>query len=184
MRIIRTLIGLILSGAIGLTATAQTSKTGSSDKELDHDSHHHHHAPSSGHEHTQSSSSNGLAKLQINNGKKWATDAALRREMAEIRTAISSQTAQFHQKKAEDEDYGNLAQKIQTSIQTMFKECKLPPSADANLHIILAEMLSGVSVMQGKDSNHSRAEGLLQVTRALEAYGRHFEDPHWKPLKL
>ena len=31
------------------------------------------------------------------------------------------------------------------------KNCKLPAAADANLHLVIADLLQGVSLMRGKD---------------------------------
>ena len=54
--------------------------------------------------------------------------------------------------------------------------CKLPEEADAQLHVVLAEILEGVDAMRvGPD----RLGGARRVVRALEAYGRHFDHPNW-----
>ena len=57
--------------------------------------------------------------------------------------------------------------------------CRLPPAADANLHYVIADVLQGVNLMQGKDPVRTRHDGAALVHGALIAYGKYFDDPKW-----
>lgn len=146
-----------------------------------HHDHHHHH----GHDHGEhAGADHALSQLSLNDGKKWATDAPLRREMGKVRKLVSDKKSAVKKKSLGDEDFSQLAGQVHSSIMTMFKECKLPADADANLHIVLAEMLAGVSGMKGEMSEVPREKGYEQVLQALNAYHSHFEDKKFKPIAL
>ena len=55
------------------------------------------------------------------------------------------------------------------------------PTDDANLHLIVAELLAGADAMQGK-SKTTPAAGAAQAVRAVNQYGRYFDHAGWKPL--
>ena len=60
------------------------------------------------------------------------------------------------------------------------KECKLPPEADAQLHLVIADVIAGADAMKGaKDAKSGRA-GLVKVDGALKSYAKHFDHPGWK----
>lgn len=150
-----------------------------------HDGHHDHHHGHDHHDHAEHlGEDGGLSQLSLNDGKKWATDAPLRREMGKIRKLVSDKKSSVQKDNLSDENYTKLAGQIHGSIMTMFKECKLPADADANLHIVLAEMLAGVSGMKGEIKEVSRAQGYDQVLQSLNAYQSHFEDKKFKPIAL
>ena len=48
------------------------------------------------------------AKLELNNGKKWATDAPLRRGMENIRNSIDAVHHEIHENKLSTAKYGAL----------------------------------------------------------------------------
>jgi hypothetical protein len=49
------------------------------------------------------------------------------------------------------------------------------------LHLIVADLVAGADVMQGKTPGE-RAEGAHRVVTAVNAYGRYFNHAGWKPL--
>ena len=49
------------------------------------------------------------------------------------------------------------------------------------LHLIVADLVAGADVMQGKVAGQP-ADGARQVVSAATAYGRYFDDAGWKPL--
>jgi hypothetical protein len=63
----------------------------------------------------------------------------------------------------------------------MVANCKLDPEADANLHIILEQILEGAEALQGKEKKNPRA-GANRVVAALNDYGKYFDHPGWKKL--
>ena len=62
------------------------------------------------------------------------------------------------------------------------QNCKLEPEADAQLHIVIAELLAGAEAMQRKDGGVEPRAGAERVAKALNAYGEHFEHAGWKRI--
>lgn len=120
----------------------------------------------------------GAMTLQLDHGKKWATDAPLRQGMSGIRAALVPALEPIHKNTLSAVRYGELAAAIEAQIDQVVKNCKLPDAADAQLHIVLAQILEGVEGMKGAD----RQVGAVKVVKALDVYGEHFDDAGWKPL--
>lgn len=120
--------------------------------------------------------------LTYNHGKKWATDEPLRKNMGDIRTVLAAQKAGIHRGTLTSDDYKTLGTFVEARVATIVTECKLEPAADANLHLIVAELIAGADAMQGK-SRTVPAKGAVQTVRAMNEYGRYFSHPGWKPLE-
>ena len=136
------------------------------------------------HEHQQHAmhgSGGAVGQLQLKDGQKWQTDAALRSGMASIRAAFDADHPAIHAGNQSDAQYATLATRIEQQVQSIVANCRLPADADANLHLIVADLLQGVSLMRGEDTAQSRHEGAALVHGALNAYGQYFDDPTWKP---
>lgn len=119
-------------------------------------------------------------KLQLNQGKKWVTDAPLRQSMVAIREIVHGAPAPLHKGTAKAADYAPVGNRVEAEVGRIVKECKLPPDADAQLHIVVADLVAGADAMKAaKDAKAGRA-GLIQVDRALTAYAKHFDHPGWK----
>lgn len=121
------------------------------------------------------------ARLTLDHGKKWASDAPLRKSMAEVRAALAAKQAAIHKGTLTPDDYKALGVLVEARVATIVAECKLEPAADANLHLIVADLVAGADAMQGK-SKLAPAAGAVQTVRALNAYGRYFNHPGWKSL--
>lgn len=127
--------------------------------------------------------STGPLKLQLDHGKKWATDAPLRQGMGAIREAIHGAPAALHRATAKPEAYAEVGNRVEAEVGRIVKDCKLPPDADAQLHLLVAEMIAGADAMKGaKDAKAGRA-GLVKVNGALTAYAKHFDHPGWAGKK-
>lgn len=111
------------------------------------------------------------AKLELNQGKKWATDEPLRQGMENIRAALATDKRP---------DYKALAAKINAEVAAIVQNCKLEPQADAELHKLIAEIMAGAEAMEGKEKGASPRAGAKRVAEALEQYGRYFDHPGWK----
>lgn len=111
------------------------------------------------------------AKLVLNQGKKWTTDAPLRQGMENIRAALGSGMK-----------YGALAKTVNAEVAGIVQNCKLEPEADAQLHLVIADILAGVEAMEGKVEGETRREGAEKLAKALDAYGEHFDHAGWKRL--
>ena len=103
------------------------------------------------HEHEHESGAAAVASIKLDAGRKWATDA----------------------------QYDALADRIESQVDSIVANCRLPPEADANLHYVIADLSQGVSLMRGQYPVRSRHDGAALVHGALLAYGRYFDDPEW-----
>lgn len=130
------------------------------------------------HGHTQESAA-AVERLQLDQGRKWATDASLRKGMAAIHEAFETDHPAIHDGKQTDAQYDALAARIETEVNSIVANCKLPPAADANLHFVIADLLQGVELMRGHDPGKSRHGGAALVHGALHAYPKYFDDPDW-----
>ncbi len=119
------------------------------------------------------------ATLQLNAGKKWETDAPLRKAMGEIRQSMASSLHAIHENKFSAQAYGGLAKKVEGAVGEIVANCKLPPAADAQLHIVVADLLAGAEQMAGKAK---RMDGAVKVIGALDNYGKYFDDPGFQPI--
>jgi hypothetical protein len=124
----------------------------------------------------------GEAKLVLDHGKKWPTDAPLRQGMSNIRSAVAKEAIAIHAGKATPRQYEALAQKVAAEVAGIVQNCKLEPEADEQLHIVIAEMMAGAEAMEGKAQGVTRQAGAERVAKALNAYGEHFDHAGWKRL--
>jgi hypothetical protein len=134
------------------------------------------------HEHQQHEmhgAGSAVAQLQLKDGQKWQTDASLRSGMASIRAAFDADHPAIHVGKQTDAQYAALATHIDQQVKSIVASCHLPAEADANLHLVIADLLQGVSLMRGEDPQRSRHDGAALVHGALRAYGQYFDDPAW-----
>ena len=121
------------------------------------------------------------AKLVLDHGRKWPTDEPLRKGMIEIRTALAASHETIAKGTLTPDEYSALGRTVEANVGNIVAQCKLEPAADANLHLIVAELLAGADAMQGKSSTPPAA-GAAQVVRALNQYGAYFNHAGWKPL--
>lgn len=117
------------------------------------------------------------AGLQLDAGRKWGTDAALRAGMAAIQRVFEADHPAIHSGAETDAQYAALAGRIETQVQSIVANCRLPPAADANLHLVIADLLQGVAMMRGQQPARTRHDGAALVHAALQAYAKHFDDP-------
>jgi hypothetical protein len=132
-------------------------------------------------DHQHDTSSVAVDNLKLDGEKKWATDASLRSGMASIHAAFEADHPAIHAGTATDAQYDALAARIEAQVNSVVANCKLPPTADANLHYVVADLMQGVSLMRGKDPQRTRHDGAALVHGALRAYPKYFDDPDWKP---
>ena len=147
--------GLLLSGSL-YAAT-----------EHDHDHHHHDHQSA---EHDS---------LQLNAGKRWDTDAPLRQGMQSIRDAVAHRLDDIHHDRASVAQYRELSKSIQEQLDYMFNNCKLPEDADAQLHILLANIINANQIIAQGDNPR---DGVISVVQALDLYPQYFNHSGWAPL--
>lgn len=134
------------------------------------------------HEDHAGHSDHASKKLRLNHGQKWATDAALRKGMSAIRVALMAQLPEVHQNALSAEQYQVLGKQVEAEVARIVAQCKLEPSADKVLHIIIGDLLDASAIMQGKESGKPAA-GAQKAVGALNRYGRFFDHPGWQSLK-
>ena len=123
-------------------------------------------------------------KLELNAGKKWGTDDVLRQAMSTIHQTVSQTLPTAHSGKAKVADYEAFGKDVTAQITYIVENCKLDPKADEQLHIIVADMMSGVEAAEGKEGEKKRAAGVVKVAQAANAYGKHFDHAGWKAIKV
>ena len=121
-------------------------------------------------------------KLELNAGKKWSTDDALRQGMTTIHASVSQTLPAAHSGKANASDYDAFGQTVSAQIAYIVENCKLTPAADAVLHGVIAELVDGVDVVTGKKAVSDRSQGVLHLVGALDNYGTYFAHPGWTPV--
>lgn len=129
-----------------------------------------------GHEH------GAAAELRLDEGgRKWSTDAPLRKSMSAMRADLAAKLHAIHGGQLGKADYAKLGQGIEARIGDIVSQCKLDSKADAMLHIVIAELVQAADIMQGKALGDPAAAA-HQAALALNGYGKHFNHPAWKPL--
>ncbi len=117
--------------------------------------------------------------LRLDHGKKWPTDTILRGGMGDIRLAMSESLTAIHSKTFTPAQYEALATRIQSQIDYVVGNCKLPEQADQQLHLVLEQIIDGAARMR---TGSSRDQGALKIVRALAQYGEYFDHAGWQKL--
>jgi len=115
-------------------------------------------------------------QLQLDHGKKWRTDDALRQGMSGIHLAMEQSLPPIHNKTFTPAQYEALAERIQGQIDYVVGNCKLPEEADQQLHLVLERMIDGVAQMKAETG---REQGAVQIVEALGLYRDYFEPAGW-----
>lgn len=122
----------------------------------------------------------GEMALTLNAGVKWQGDDNMIKGMEGIRGAIVPRLAAIHDQTLPAEDYKVMAAEIQAQVDFLVANCKLAPEVDEQLHMVLEQVLNGISEIQNGPDQRS---GAVRIVMALKAYGDHFEHPNWQPLE-
>lgn len=123
------------------------------------------------------------AKLALDHGKKWATDAPLRDGMTKIRTLVEPKIDAAHAGRITPAQYKQIASGVEAQVASIVANCKLAPDADAMLHLVIAELGQGADAMAGKDAKVRPLQGFGRTVTALNEYGRHFDHPGFAPIQ-
>ncbi|GLX79578.1 hypothetical protein tinsulaeT_29180 [Thalassotalea insulae] len=119
------------------------------------------------------------AELALNHGEKWSIDESLHIGMTNIKNDISANLALIHQQKFTAKQYQGLALGLEKHLSFLFENCQLAPQADAQLHILLADIMQGVAQMKHSDNGKP---GAVLIIQALKNYPQYFADPRWQNL--
>lgn len=117
--------------------------------------------------------------LTLNAGQGWDTDAALRTGMQRIRDAAGRVLAAPAAGPISKDDAKQFSTTVQESVEYLVKNCKLEPKADAALHVLITDLMTGAASLV---ENPASAEAVGSIRRALERYPEHFDHPGWKSV--
>ena len=78
--------------------------------------------------------------LTLDHGRRWTTDAPLRQRMGEIRAFLAPHLAAIHRGTLPAAEYRALGAAVEHTVAAIIAECKLPPEADAMLHLVVADL--------------------------------------------
>lgn len=122
-------------------------------------------------------------ELQLNNGKKWQTDAPLRQAMGDIRAMIKSNMDGIHHQQLNAADYQRITKTVQQKVDEIVNNCHLEPDADAQLHIIIARLLASVNEIEKSTDLKEKNTETINIVKTLSSYARHFDDESFsKPM--
>ena len=102
-----------------------------------------------------------------------AADARLRGAMARVRGAVAAFEHARHGHMA-DAQVRALADHVDAQVARVFAECRLPPAADASLHVVLGTLLKASRVLRESPGDLAPVDAM---ERALADYARMFQDP-------
>ena len=94
--------------------------------------------------------------------------------MGRMHQAVIPVYSQYKGKTLRDDEAKALAATIRTEVDGLVKNCKLEPKADAMLHIVIADLLTGAQVISGNPMDDN---GIPKIVGALHAYAQHFDHP-------
>lgn len=66
-------------------------------------------------------------QLHLDQGRKWASDAALRQGMGNVRALVAPQVPEAHAGTMTAAQYAALAAKVEVEVGRIVANCKLPP---------------------------------------------------------
>ena len=107
-------------------------------------------------------------------GGNWATDAPLRQGMEAIHTALAAALPAFEQGELSASEANRLAGTVTSQVQFLLANCKLEPDADAQLHIVIGQMMSAAEAMVGDPAS---ADGVPKLHESMQLYGDYFDHP-------
>lgn len=119
-------------------------------------------------------------ELELNHGKRWTIDESLHTGMTSLKREIEVSLEAIHNNQFSAVQYQELAGSLNDHLNFLFKNCKLEPQADAQLHILLAKIMGGVEQIK---SNDNQKQGVVLIIQSLQEYPVYFEDSNWQPLK-
>ena len=99
------------------------------------------------HEHPQHAmhgAGGAVGQLQLKDGQKWPTDASLRRGWPASVRPSTQITRRSTRASKPTPQYLALAKRIEQQVQSIVANCHLPADADANLHLVIADLSQGL----------------------------------------
>jgi hypothetical protein len=122
--------------------------------------------------------------MELNAGQKWATDAPLRQGMTKIRTAVLTALPAAQSGSLTPAQYDVFADDVNSQVVYIVQNCKLEPKADAQLHVLLGDITTGVSVAKGEKQGEARSQGVIKVAESVNNYGKYFDHADLQPIAV
>jgi len=119
-------------------------------------------------------------QIRLNQGEKWEIDESLNIGMTLIKQEVIKNLDDIHNDLFSNQQYAQLAIELDKQLAFLFKNCQLPPQADAQLHILLAQIGRGVGVIK---HDNNKKQGAVVVIQALKDYPNYFDDPAWQDIE-
>ena len=110
----------------------------------------------------------GTASMELNAGQRWETDEPLRLGMQRIRDAAAQQQG------------AALASTTKAQVNYLMTNCKLDSQADAALHGIISQLLTGADMLS-KDPESP--ESVEKIRHALHQYPDYFNHPDFEAVQ-
>ncbi len=129
--------------------------------------------------HDHGHAEHGDMQLELDHGRRWATDAPLREGMERIRAAVEMARQAGAQGGLNATQAQALAAATEDGIAFMVQHCRLEPKADVNLHILLGRLSAAATAVK---ANPMAADGLPQMLEVLDIYPRYFTHPGWQAI--
>lgn len=118
-------------------------------------------------------------EITLNDGAKWQGDQNMLTGMSAIHGTMTANLDAIHAGSLPADAAKGMAADVQKQIDFMVENCVLAPEVDEQFHIILGEVMTGVSALQEGEVE----SGAVTIVQALNAYGEHFEHPGWQVLE-
>jgi len=126
------------------------------------------------HQHGHAEKQHAVSELSLDHGKKWQTDAPLRRGMQHINDAVMHAVPAYHDDTLSKSEADELAGQINAQIEYMIANCKLEPAADATLHVLIGKLLTGAASLENDPLS---SQGLPHIVSTLHQYSEYFAHP-------
>lgn len=162
MKVSKFISALIISFFFVVAVYADAEKAGMQTPEHSHDQKHSKQAENIG--------------MVLNDGKKWETDAPLRKGMQSIRNVVKKAEKAFQSKTMTQKEGKALGSHINKQLMYMVENCELQPKADAALHVVIGEMMQGIGVLSKAPSSEG---GFPRIHKALQKYPKFFDHPEF-----
>lgn len=130
----------------------------------------------SGHQHSHEHSEDTASGLSLDHGQKWKTDAPLRKGMQSINDAVMNAVPDYHHDTLTKTDAEQLAGHINEQVNYLIANCKLEPGADATLHVLIGDLLTGAERVSKEPLS---SQGIPHLVRTLQLYPDYFEHQGW-----
>jgi len=126
--------------------------------------------------HAHDGSGEAAIEITLNNGAKWQGDQNMITGMTAIHGTMTANLDAIHAGTLSADASKKVAADIQKQLDFMIENCVLEPNVDEQFHVVLGEVMNGVSALEEGEVE----TGTVTIVQALNAYGEHFEHPSWQ----